>query len=524
MSSTKAVTRDAQQGPPDPWQGTDTQAPSLVRRDDPSFARVIGMLGAACVIFGGMALILNRGGKVTPLGNGWASFFLAVGLGGLLVHAAFDWDVQFRRIYMAFAYLALVVGVFVSFLPYPQKAGDQFGLGFGLMAIALLFLLAFLRNETDPFLRQLGQYVLGGAGAVMALTGLFGGNLHVEFLVPFGVLLGLLGLVYLTGFVLSRGIGDDLAYRAALAMTAAGVLIFLVALGRVVAAGRPIEFLVPSGILLLILGVAYVAVGYALFSDQALPVLTRRELGAFFYSPMAYIVLAVCVVAYGVSYFMYMLQLLAPPEFGRAPVFEPIVRGFILQWPPVIFTIIVVPALTMRVLSEERRSGTLEVLLTVPVNETAVTLSKFLAAFLMYLLTWVPFALYLIYMRVDTGKPFDYRPLLSFFIGVCATGAGFVSMGVFFSSLTRNQIAAFLITAVAMLALTSLFLVRFMVEGQLGGASAWVTFLNHISYLDIWINTLDGKLQPRYLLFFASLTVLWLFLTAKVLEARRWAW
>ncbi len=514
----RAITTEQQHVPGESWRDAGEGAPSLLRRDDPTFARVIGMLGAACVIFSSVALILNTSYKTTPLGNGWATFLLAVGLAGLLFHAAFDWDVQFRRAYMVFGYLCLVVGAFLCVVPW-SKVGDKFGLGFGLMTLALFFLLAFLRNEDDPYLRRLGQYVLGAAGAVLAAVGLLGGNVHIDFLVPYGLTLALLGLVYLASFVTVRGISDDLAYRTAVGMTLAGVVVFLVALGRVLFADRPIDYLVPAGILLLVLGLGYAAVGYCLFSDRPLAVLTRRELGAFFYSPMAYIVLVACVLGYWLAYFMYMMEVVS----GRTPLFEPFVRGFVLQWPPVIFTLCIVPVLTMRLLSEERRSGTLEVLLTVPVNEVAVALSKFLAAFVMFLLTWVPLGLFLVYLRLDTGKEFDYRPLLSFLIGLCVTGAGFVSMGVFFSSLTRNQIASGALTLVGMVFLTLLFIVNLVVQSKLGPESAWTVFLGHISYLDIWINTLDGKLQPRYLLFFATLTVLWLFLTVKVLEARRWA-
>jgi ABC-2 type transport system permease protein len=502
------------------WRQAAAGAPSLLRRDDPTFARMVFLIGSVCVVFSSFALLLNNNNYRTPLSNGWATFLLAVGLGCLLFHAAFDWDIQFRRAYMGFSYFCLAFGALLCVLPWP-KVGDKFGIGFGLMSLALCFLLAFLRNEDDALLRRLGQFVLGAAGALLAAVGLIGGKVHVDFLVPYGLVLALLGLVYLASFVTVRGISDDLAYRSAIGMTAAGGVVFLTAVIRVLAASRPIDYLVPAGVLLLVLGLAYAAVGYSLYSDRPLAVLTRRELGAFFYSPMAYIVLFICVVAFGWAYFEYMIDLLDPRP-GRA-LFEPIVRGFVLRWTPVIFTIFVVPALTMRLLSEERRSGTLEVLLTVPVNEVAVTLSKFLAAFVLFLVTWVPFGLFLVYLRIDGGKPFDYRPLLSFFIGLCATGAGFLAMGVFFSSLTRNQIASFLLTAVGMLSLTSLFMVRHWIEPSVGHDSGWVTFLTHISYLDIWINTLDGKLQPRYLLFFASMAVLWLFLTVKVLEARRWA-
>jgi ABC-type transport system involved in multi-copper enzyme maturation permease subunit len=472
------------------------------------------------VIFGGVALLFSRAGRTGPIGTGWASFFLAVGMCGLLFHAAFDWDVQIRRMYMLFGYLGLVAGAFLFVLPYPNRMGDQIGPGFLCLFLGLLFLLAFHRNETDDWLRHLAEYVLGMGGALMALTGLLGGLVHVDFLVPYGMVLASLGLVYLVAFVTSRGITDDLGYRAGMVMGVAGGLVILVALVRVFVAARAIDYLVPAGILLLLLGLAYVLVSVFLCSDRPLVVLTRRELGAFFYSPMAYIVLVVCVIGDWLAYFFFVGNLLSSDS---GPLFEPIIRGLILQWPTVIFTLCIVPVLTMRLLSEERRSGTLEVLLTVPVNEVSVTLSKFLAAFIMFLLTWVPFGLYLLFLRVDTGKPFDYRPLLSFFVGLCVTGAGFVSMGVFFSSLTRNQIASGVLTLVGMLLLTLFFLLNFMAQRRFGPENAWSALLTHISYLDIWINTLDGKLQPRYLLFFATATVLWLFLTVKVLEARKWA-
>jgi ABC-2 type transport system permease protein len=515
----RAIT-ETQHAPGASWGEAAAGAPSLMRRDDPIFARVIGMLAATFVIFSSVALILNNNNRITPLSSGWATLLLAAGLAGLLFHAAFDWDIQFRRLYMGFGYLCLAGGALLCVLPW-TKVGDKFGLGFALMTLALFFILAFLRNEDDPLLRRVGQYVLGGAGAALAATGLIGGNVHVNFLVPYGLLVAVLGLAYLASFIVSLGISEDTAYRTAIGLAVTGGVVFLVALIRVVVAPRPVEYMVPAGVLLMILGVAYAVTGFGLFSDRPLVVLTRRELGAFFYSPMAYIVLFACVVAYGISYFYYTAQLLNA-ERSLEPVFEPILVPYVIALTPVIFVILVVPALTMRLLSEERRSGTLEVLMTVPVGEVSVTLSKFLAAFLLFLLTWVPFGLFLVYLRIDGGTPFDYRPLLSFFASLLVTGAGFISMGVFFSSLTRNQIASFLLTAVGMLALTLVFVIHHMLRRFQGDNSAWVVVLSHVSFLDIWDVSLQGKLILRNLLFFASMTVVWLFLTVKVLEARKW--
>jgi ABC-type transport system involved in multi-copper enzyme maturation permease subunit len=505
------------------WQARTEVAPSVLVGDEPMVARMIGLAGAFLVIvFGGAPLLLTMTGRVSPLGPGLASLALAVGIACLLFHAAFDWDVQFRRIYMLFGYLVILVSVVLALVPYPSKVGDQFGKAAPCMLLGLFFLLAFLRNETDDVLRRWAQNVIGIVGAIMAVVGVVGSNIKDDFLVPIGLLLTLLGLVYLTAFVGSRGTGDDRSYRVGQGIGVAGVVIFLVALGRSLWASwirtPSLHYHVPTGLLLMFLGVLFVLVSFGLCSDRPFVVMTRRELGAYFFSPIAYITIAACIVAEWLAYVLVTIDLLE----SKQTHYEPIFRNFILQWPTVLYAICIVPVITMRAVSEEKRSGTMEVLLTAPVNEPSVVLSKFLAAFLFYLLTWVPFGLLLIALRIEGGKPFDYRPLMSFFVGLCFTGAGFISMGLFFSSLTRNQIISGILSLVGMVMLTMLFLLNRVIQIFQGPESPWVTLLNHVSYLNIWIDTVDGKLMPRLLLFYLSMTIVWLFLSVKVLEARKW--
>jgi ABC-2 type transport system permease protein len=175
----------------------------------------------------------------------------------------------------------------------------------------------------------------------------------------------------------------------------------------------------------------------------------------------------------------------------------------------------------MRLLSEENRTGTLEVLLTAPVTETTVVLGKFLAALVMYLLVWVPFGLFLVALYLGTRTAFDYRPLLAFLLTLVVTGAGFVAMGLFFSSVTRNQIASGVMTFVVMFGLLFAYIAKSQFfRGEPN--SLWVPVLTHISYLDAWSAALEGKIQPNLLLFYLSLAVLGLFATVKVLESRKW--
>ena len=454
-------------------------------------------------------------------------------------------------------------------------------------------LLFTLRNETEALARNWLQLLLLASGSVLAVIGLFGGNLSNNFLTPVGLVLALVGMVYLLAFVGSRGTSDDLAYRAGLVIGAVGAIVFFVALWRssarfpvleiilIVAAliefgtriavsqgliapdtrlfGESLsrvrmwarwallalfliglwlvfgtswiytpnqavwaDYVVPQGVLLMGMGLIYVCTSYLICSDRPLAVLTRRELAAFIYSPVAYFLLFGSGVFAAWSFWLFALPIYYSRELG--PMFEPIVKNYMAgnNFLAVICAIGVVPALTMRLFSEEKRSGTLEVLLTAPVSDFAVLMSKFLAALLMFLIVWLPFGVYLIALRIGAGKDFDYRPLLSFTVAMLVSGANFVGMGLFFSCLTRNQIVSFILSLIGMLTFFCIYFGRLLIQIKDAG-SVWETVLQHMSYHDLWSTAMEGQLQPKFLLFPASLTVLWLFMTAKVLEIRKWS-
>jgi ABC-type Na+ efflux pump permease subunit len=210
-------------------------------------------------------------------------------------------------------------------------------------------------------------------------------------------------------------------------------------------------------------------------------------------------------------------DIMGGPGAPRAAL-EPIVIGYIISWFPVICVLILVPVLTMRLLSEEQRTGTLEMMLTAPVEETVVVVSKFLAALIFFVLVWVPWGLFLVALRVEGGSEFDFLPLLGFLVALIFTGSAFVSMGVFFSSLTKNQLAAAVLTFAGMFLLTFVFFSK----QDLPETDAKRVILNHISYVDLWINVLNGKLASRDLVIYLAATILWLFLSVKVLESRKW--
>lgn len=504
--------------------------PSEMMADEPTMARIVGSLGAALTIFGGLALALNLSGKVASVGMGWATFAMAIGFAGLLFHAAFDGELQFRRSYMMFGYSLLLLGSICFLLPLVGRPG-LFGLGSLAFILGLVFHLAFLRHESSGPLRAASQNVLGLIGALCSVVGVTGCILGPEsvqaapFLPQFFVS-GLFGLLFLVAYLGSRGMGDDFAWNSARLIFWGGAILFLYALSRSVLPPllhtvgilktRPGDFFIPGGFLVMTLGGLFFTICAMLSSESKLAVLAQRELGAMFFSPIAYFVLLGFVVAAWFGYIDFVNRL----AISRTNI-EPIVRNYVIDLVPVLAIIFIVPAITMRLLSEEQRSGTVEVLLTAPVDEVTIVLSKFLAGFVMYLVVWAPFGLYLLALPLAGAPAFDYRPLISFFVGLCATGAAFVSMGLFFSSLSKNQIISGVLTFAGMLGLFIVAIIRERMFGQ-NPADPWYQVLMHISYLDVWNTTLEGKLVPKFLLFHVSFAVFWLFLTVKSLEIRKW--
>src|SRR5262249_9427339 len=157
--------------------------------------------------------------------------------------------------------------------------------------------------ETDAQWRELAVYIVGGAGAVMAVGGFLLGLIRADLLMPYGVLLALLGLCYVWAFIRNRGVSDQLGYLAGLAVGGVGLLVLLAAV--IPTAVSPGSF-APTGVVLVGLGLLYALFPAGLPSDIPFVVMTRRELTSFFFSPVAYFVLiGFTVVAWGcyISFF-----------------------------------------------------------------------------------------------------------------------------------------------------------------------------------------------------------------------------
>jgi ABC-2 type transport system permease protein len=502
------------------WQSMPEKAPSLIVEDKPTVPRFLAMMGMVLTLVGLLGMLTPLWGWTYPVSPGWGAFFLSIGLVLILYHAFVEKDQQFRLVYMGLGIILAVCGLLLRALPFGDVVGGWFvPYGIYALALALLLLTAVLRNETNAQLKMTVVRILGAIGAVLIVASLVIGQFNADFLAVEGVLLLILGLFYVGAFIGMQEPASETGFRAGRALGIVGAISFLITLCRILVpmlAGTEQSsntFLVPSGLILLAASLVYMGVALIVCSDWPLVVLVKREFSAFFYSPIAYLVLLAMMGVSWINFYVFIRQL----ERNRA-IMEPIVQPYIAGIFTVFAQIFVVPVLTMRLLSEEKRSGTLEMLLTAPVRDTTVLLSKFLAAWLFYLLTWLPTFLFLVALRTMAGEEFDYRPVFSFFLALMCAGAGFIAMGLFFSSITRNQIIAAVITFAGMtLLLLMLFLYHFL-EGTIPGE-----IFHTASFYDLWLSSLEGIVSPQYLVFHISLAVFFLFLTDKVLEARKWS-
>jgi ABC-2 type transport system permease protein len=238
----------------------------------------------------------------------------------------------------------------------------------------------------------------------------------------------------------------------------------------------------------------------------------RRELGAFFYSPAAYVVLALFLLLQGIVFFLFLSYLNAPGA-PPGPVFQYFFGQTLLYWIAVLFTVAVVP---MRLLAEERRSGTIETLLTAPVGDLEVVLGKYLAALAFYAFLWSPTLIYVALVRAQAGVV-DPGPIAAGYLGTLLEGAAFMAVGTLASALSSNQIVAAVLSFVFGFAL--------LLVGVLGSVTtspAVREVLAHVSLLRQMQDFSIGIVDTRHVVFLLSVVVLSLFGAVRALESRRW--
>jgi ABC-2 type transport system permease protein len=248
------------------------------------------------------------------------------------------------------------------------------------------------------------------------------------------------------------------------------------------------------------------------------PTLLRRELGAYFLGPMAFLIMLAFQVIACLN-FWQLVNALSMPQQSLSTLNDPM-NAYISYSTPFWFLLVfALPALTMRLVAEERRSGTIETLLTVPVTETEIVIAKWLSGLVMYLLLLLPFALYLPFLYYQAKFHYDVGPLISLGIGLTTMGMMFVAIGLFFSALTRNQIVAAIWTFVAMFLILMLPLLVYVVAED--RRASWLEAARFVTLL-IQVQSFGaGQLDLRFVTLHLSVCMLMLYLTVKILEFRR---
>lgn len=243
--------------------------------------------------------------------------------------------------------------------------------------------------------------------------------------------------------------------------------------------------------------------------------LVRRELAGYFVSLIGYVVMA------GVLFLLALGMMMVLETLNGQPIDVSVLELFYDS--PFFWLILLVacPVITMRTFALEKYSGTYETLMTTPVSDIQVVLAKFTGALTFYLVTWLPLLGYPYVLRHYSADPAAVQtgPLASVFLGIFLVGCLYVSMGVFASSLTRSQLLAAMNAFLLGIVLFLLSFLPRMIQPKPGWQS---DLFNHISMFKHMEDFVRGVVDLRPIVFYLSLTVMFLFLTLKVVESRRW--
>ncbi len=231
---------------------------------------------------------------------------------------------------------------------------------------------------------------------------------------------------------------------------------------------------------------------------------TSREIGAYFLSPIAYAVIAVFLFGTGMAFGL--------GSFANGA--EASMRSVFDTW-MLLILVFVLPMLTMRSISDELRTGTIETLMTAPVTETDIVLGKFLGAFTFFLVMLV--AIFLYPLLLSMYGSLDLKLLTCNYIGLILLGSLYIAVGLFFSACTKHQVIAVLVSF-ALLALMTF--ASFALAERFDGWPRVV--LQQLSVRTHFAEFVRGMIDINHVVFFLTTTGFFLFLAVKRLEMRRW--
>jgi len=251
--------------------------------------------------------------------------------------------------------------------------------------------------------------------------------------------------------------------------------------------------------------------------------IVERELRAYFNSPIAYVVLTIFIFLSGLFFTQILSQVMQmglmsqmrAQQTGPQPMDMPgmISRGFLSTTSVIL--LFMMPMLTMGLFSEEKKRGTIELLLTAPLTDVQVVLGKFFGAAAFYLIllvsTWIPMAVLYLYGSPASG------PILAAYLGLLLYGMAILAIGLFISTLTENQIVAAVLSFGTILVLWLVDAVAQRADSPTTkGVFTYLSILNHLD------DFLKGVLATSHVIFYVSLMLTALFLTYRSIDSLRW--
>jgi len=227
-----------------------------------------------------------------------------------------------------------------------------------------------------------------------------------------------------------------------------------------------------------------------------------KEVKSYFYSPMAYILIGLFILLTSVFFYIGNLMYQNGDFTGTLST-----MGFLILF--------IMPVLTMRILAEDRKNGTEVLLITSPVNISSIVLGKFLASYFVFLVMTIISFLYPLVLLVFGGQ--ITIQLVGGYIGFLLLGAAFVAVGIFASSLTESQVVAVVISFVTLLIMWLADSLSGAVGGFASKALGWISLLTRYSDFS------RGVLGLSPVIYYLSFVAVFLFLTIRVIEKRRWS-
>ncbi|MBO8130857.1 MAG: ABC transporter permease subunit [Candidatus Marinimicrobia bacterium] len=245
----------------------------------------------------------------------------------------------------------------------------------------------------------------------------------------------------------------------------------------------------------------------------------KRDARGYFTSPIAYIVIGLFLVVSGIFFYLMLRSFL---QYSYAAMMQragyPInvnlmlIRPFLLNTSVII--LFIVPIITMRSFSEDKKSGTMELLLTSPITNSQIIIGKFIASYLLYTVMVSMTFIFMIFLFI-WGKP-QFMPIFIGYIGILLLGAALVATGNFISSLTENQIVAAIGTFGATMLL---WVIGF--AGDFAG-KVFGNILKYLSIIEHFDDFSKGIFDTNHLVFYLSLMLIMLFLTYQSIESSKW--